>query len=159
LLTLSTRVWLCAERLTQLGIPLSTALIDRLNLMMRHALAPLVCTTASGCKDWEPTPRRVVFVQAFYNIARPHRSLRVPWPEGTPPAAEMIQLQWGHRTPTMAAGITDQIWNFRELLTLKREPLDSQSIGGGAPKKPAKIIFVRTRLRIVTQYRCGDVRL
>lgn len=109
---------------------LSTALIDRLNLTMLHALAPLVRTTASVCKDWEPTPRRVVFVQAFYNVARPHRSLRVPWPEGTPPAAEMIQLEWGHRTPAMAAGITDQIWNFRELLTLKCEPLDSQSISG-----------------------------
>jgi hypothetical protein len=67
LLTLSTRVWLCAKRLTQLGLPLSTALIDRLNLMIRHALAPLVRTTASICKDWEPTPRRVVFVQALYN--------------------------------------------------------------------------------------------
>ena len=63
---------------------------------MLHALAPLVRTTASVCKDWEPTPRRAVFVQAFYNVARPHRSLRVPWPEGTPPAAEMIQLEWGH---------------------------------------------------------------
>jgi hypothetical protein len=30
---------------------LSTALIDRLNLTMRHALAPLVRTTASVCKD------------------------------------------------------------------------------------------------------------
>jgi hypothetical protein len=71
---------------------LSTALIDRLNLTMRHVLAPLVRVTASVCKDWEPTPRRVVFVQAFCNVAWPHRSFRVPWPEGTPPAVEMIQL-------------------------------------------------------------------
>lgn len=97
---------------------------------MLHALAPLVRTTASVCKDWEPTSHRAVFVQALYNVARPHRSLRVPWPEGTPPAAEMIQLEWGHRTPAMAAGIIDQIWNFRELLTLKCGPLDSQSISG-----------------------------
>jgi hypothetical protein len=136
---------------------LRTALIDRLNLTMRHVLALLVRVTASVCKDWEPTPRRVVFVQAFCNVAWAHRSLRVPWPEGTPPAAEMIQLQWD-RKPMMAAGITDQIWNFRELLTVKCKPLDSQSISGCAPKKPAKRIYDRTGLRIVTQYRCGGVR-
>jgi hypothetical protein len=136
---------------------LSTALIDRLNLTMRHVRAPLVRVTASVCKDWEPTPRRVVFVQAFCNVAWPHRSLRVPWPEGMSPAAAMIQLQWDH-TPVMASGITDQIWNFRELLTVKCKPLDSQSISRCAPKKPAKRIYDSTGLRIVTQYRCGGVR-
>jgi hypothetical protein len=30
----------------------------------------------------------------------------------------------------MAAGLTDHVWTFRELLTAKCEPLDSQSISG-----------------------------
>jgi hypothetical protein len=81
LLTLSTRVWLCAIRLTQLGLPLSTALIDRLNLMIRHALAPLVRTTASVCKDREPMPRRVVFVQALYNAPGHIRACACPDPK------------------------------------------------------------------------------
>jgi hypothetical protein len=58
-----------------------------------------------------------------------------------PPAAEMIQPQWGRRTPVMAAGITDQSWNFRELLTVKCELLDSQSISGWALKKAIKDNF------------------
>jgi hypothetical protein len=130
LLTLSTRMWLGAERLTQLGLPLSTALNDRLNLTMCHALGPLVNTTGSVCKDREPTPHRVVFVRAFYKVARLHRSLPVLWPDGTPPAAGMIPPQWQRCIPGMAACFTDQSWTFRELLTVKCEPLDSQSISG-----------------------------
>ena len=30
----------------------------------------------------------------------------------------------------MAAGVTEHVWTFRELLTVKFEPLDSQSISG-----------------------------
>jgi hypothetical protein len=30
----------------------------------------------------------------------------------------------------MAAGLTEHVWTFRELLTAKFEPLDSQSISG-----------------------------
>jgi IS1 family transposase/transposase-like protein len=128
LLTLSTRVVLGAERLTHLGFTISTALVERVNLTLRQALAPLARRTSSFCKDRERLRQRVVFFQAFYNVARPHMSLRVPLPEGTPPAAGMIQPKWVHRTPGMAAGITDHIWTFRELLTAKFEPLESQSI-------------------------------
>ena len=130
LLTLSTRVVLGAERLTQLGLTISTALIERVNLTMRHALAPLVRQTSSFCKDREQMRRRVVFFQAFYNVARPHQSLRTPLPESARISTGMIRPKWVHRTPGMAAGITDHIWTFRELLTAKFEPLDSQSISG-----------------------------
>src|SRR6195256_4662421 len=41
LLTLSTRVVLGAERLTHLGLTISTALVERVNLTLRQALAPL----------------------------------------------------------------------------------------------------------------------
>jgi hypothetical protein len=39
-----------------------------------------------------------------------------------------IRPRWRERTPAMAAGLTDHVWTFRELLTAKFEPLDSQSI-------------------------------
>jgi len=85
LLTLSTRVVLGAHRLTQLGYTISTALVERVNLTMRQALAPLARKTSSFCKDRERLRQRVVFFQAFYNMARPHMSLRQPLPlrEGT----------------------------------------------------------------------------
>src|SRR6266446_10032276 len=72
LLTLSTRVVLGAERLTHLGLTISTALVERVNLTLRQALAPLARKTSSFCKDRERLRQRVVFFQVFYNMARPH---------------------------------------------------------------------------------------
>jgi len=130
LLTLSTRVVLGAERLTHLGFTISTALVERVNLTLRQALAPLARKTSSFCKDRERMRQRVVFFQAFYNVARPHMSLRQPLPLHERTRRGAICPRWQERTPAMAAGLTDHVWTFRELLTVKFEPLDSQSISG-----------------------------
>ena len=130
LLTLSTRVVLGAERLTQQGLTVSTALVERVNLTLRQALAPLVRKTYSFCKNRERMQQRVVLFQAFYNVARPHMSLRQPLPLRERTRHGAIRPRWQKRTPAMAAGLTDHVWTFRELLTAKFEPLDSQSING-----------------------------
>ena len=124
------RVRCGAKRLEALGLSISTSLLERLNLTLRQALAPLVRKSGSFCKDRLQMRRRVVFFQAFYNFARPHMSLRVPLPDQAPHATGLIQPKWHHRTPGMAAGLTDHVWTFRELLTAKFEPLHSQSASG-----------------------------
>jgi len=53
LLTLSTRVVLGAECLTHLGLRMRTALVKRLNLILRQTLAPWVRKASSFCKDRE----------------------------------------------------------------------------------------------------------
>ena len=128
--TLSTRVVLGAERLTRLGLTISTALVERVNLTWRQALAPLARKTSSFCKDRERLRQRVVVFQAFYNMARPHMSLRQPLPLQDRTCHGVIRPRWRECTPAMAAGLTDHVWTFRELLTAKFEPLDSQSISG-----------------------------
>ena len=130
LLTLSTRVVLGAERLTHLGLTISTALVERVHLTLRQALAPLGRKTSSFCKDRERLRQRVVFFQAFYNVSRPHMSLRQPLPLRECTRHGAIRPRWREHTPAMAAGVTDHVWTFRELLTAKFEPLDSQSISG-----------------------------
>ena len=130
LLTLSTRVVLGAERLTQLGLTISTALVERVNLTLRQALALLARKPPSFCKDRERLRQRVVFFQAFSNVARPPMSLRQPLPLHERTRRGAICPRWQERTPAMAAGLTDHVWTFRELLTVKFEPLDSQSISG-----------------------------
>ena len=127
-LTLSTPIVLGAERLTHLGLTISTALVERVNLTLRQALAPLGRKTYSCCKDRERLRQRVVVFQAFDNVSRPHMSLRQPLPlrEGTRHGA--IRPRWREGTPAMAAGLTDHVWTCRELLTAKFEPLESQSI-------------------------------
>jgi IS1 family transposase/transposase-like protein len=124
------RVCCGGERLRELGLSISTSLIERLNLTLRHALAPLVRKSQSFCKDRTQMRRRVTLFQAFYNFARPHMSLRLPLPEPAPPASGLIQPKWRHRTPGMAAGLTDHVWTFRELLTAKFEPIHNQSGSG-----------------------------
>src|SRR5215468_5445877 len=124
------RVRCGAKRLEELGLSISTSLLERLNLTLRQALAPLVRKSGSFCKDRIQMRRRVVFLQAFYNFARPHMSLHVPLPDQALHATGLIQPKWHHRTPGMAAGLTDHVWTFRELLTAKFEPLHSQSSSG-----------------------------
>ena len=132
------RVRCGAKRFEELGLSISTSLLERLNLTLRQALAPLVRKSGSFCKDRTQMKRRVVLFQAFYHFARPHMSLRLPLPEQEPHASGLplpeqephasglIQLKWCHRTPGMAAGLTDHIWTFRELLTAKFEPIHNR---------------------------------
>ena len=130
LLTLSTRVVVGTERLTRLGLRISTALVERITLTLRQALAPLARKTSSFCKDRERLRQRVVFFQAFYNMASPHMSLQQPLAQPEQTRHGAIRPRWRQQTPAMAAGMTDHVWTFRELLTAKFEPLNSQSISG-----------------------------
>src|SRR5262249_3674786 len=75
------RVGCGPKRLQALGLSISTSVIERLNLTLRHALAPLVRKSPSFCKDRTQMRRRVVLFQAFDNFARPHMSVRLALPE------------------------------------------------------------------------------
>src|SRR6266480_3735930 len=127
-LTRSTGVVLGAEHLTHLGLTLSTAVVERVNLTLRQALAPLARKTSSVCQDRERMRQRVVFFQAFDHVVRPHMSLQRPLPMRERHRHGAIRPRWRERTPALAAGVTDHVWTFRELLTATFEPLDSQSI-------------------------------
>ena len=130
LLTRSPRVVLGAERLRDVGLTISTAWVERVHLPLRQALAPLARKTSSFCKDRERLRQRVIFFQAFSKVARPHMSLRQPLPLHERTRHGAIGPRWQTCTPAMAAGVTDHVWTFRELLTATCEPLHSQSISG-----------------------------
>lgn len=127
---LQERVVVGAERLLALGLNVSTSLIERVNQTFRHALAPLVRKSRSFCKDREQMKRRVKFWTCYYNFARPHLSLRSLIPEEERRRKGLIERKYSQRTPGMAAGLTDHVWTFRELLTAKFEPIHSQSTSG-----------------------------
>jgi len=59
--------------------------------------------------------KHVTFFHVFYNFARPHMSLR----EEIDQTAAPFEQKWKPKTPAMAAGLTDHVWTFRELLTMK----------------------------------------
>ncbi len=121
----------CGEtRLKALAFSISTSLIERLNLTMRHALAPLTRKSLAFCKNRDQMRKRVALFHAFYNFARTHHSLKMHMPQDERTDWGLIRPKWIKRTPGMAAGITDHVWSFRELLTVKFEPIQNQSTRG-----------------------------
>ena len=124
------RVRCGASQFKERGLKISTSLIERVNLTLRHALAPLTRKGLNFCKERDQLRKRVLFFQTFYNVARPHMSLRMLLPEESQFPSGLIRPKWIHRTPAMAAGLTDHIWTFRELLTAKFEPICNQSSSG-----------------------------
>ena len=127
---LSPRVVLGAERLPHLGLPRSTALVARVPLPWRQALAPWVRQTSSFCQDRARLRQRGVLCQGFSTMARPPMRLRHPWPPHERPGRGVLPPRWRERTPVLAAGLTEHVWTLRELLTATCEPWDSQSISG-----------------------------
>jgi hypothetical protein len=113
---LVSRVRCGSQRLEALGLSISTSLLERLNLPLRHALAPLVRKSGSFCKDRTQMRRRVILFQAFDNFARPHMSLRVPLPAQEPPASGLIRPQVS--PPNTLNGR----WTDRSCLDVSRAP-------------------------------------
>jgi len=91
-------------------------LVERVTLTLRPALAPLGRKTYSFCKDHERLRQRVVFFQAFYHVSRPPMSLQQRLPLRAYTRHGALRPRWWERTPAMAAGLTDHVWTFRELL-------------------------------------------
>lgn len=91
---------------------------------MRQSLAPLVRKTLSFAKERTHLQQQTTFFQAFYNMARPHMSLREPLVENAEPLVEnapRFQQRSKPKTPAVEAVITKHVWTFRELLTAKMD--------------------------------------
>ncbi len=115
ILEITYRIVCGAERFIKSGLKISTTLLERLNLTIRQSLAPLGRKTLSFSKNRENLNKQVVFFQVFYNFTRPHMSLR----EKSAETDNLFERKYVSRTPGMAAGITNHVWTFRELLTMK----------------------------------------
>lgn len=83
-----------------LGSTVNTAYIERLNLTMRNTVNSLARKTWCVVKKYLTAVGKMHVNQAFYNFIRTHMELN-------------------GRTPAMAAGLTDHIWTWNELLTYR----------------------------------------
>ena len=88
----------------------STAYIERSNLTSRLFNGRQVRKTLAFSKDIEAYRAAAAWEDSYYNLVRPHKSLRLPVQDGLP-------RKWSPRTPAMAAGLADHIWTVKELLT------------------------------------------
>lgn len=97
-----------AEVLALLGG--STAYIERSNLTSRLFDGRQVRKTLAFSKDPEMNRAAATWEDSYYNLVRPHKSLRLL-------VSDQPGIRWQHRTPAMAAKLTDHIWTVKELLT------------------------------------------
>ena len=66
--------------------------------------------TLAFSKEVEACKAAAAWEDGYYNLVRPHKSLRSPVSDAPP-------KKWLLRTPAIAAKLTDHIWTVKELLT------------------------------------------
>lgn len=88
----------------------STAYIERSQLTSRLFNGRQVRKTLAFSKDIRAYRASAVWEDCYYNLIRPHKSLRIPVHDDPP-------RKWSPQTPAMATGLTDHIWTIKELLT------------------------------------------
>lgn len=89
----------------------STAYVERSHLTARLFNSRLVRKTLAFSKDLTMHRAAVTWQDCYYNLIRPHKSLRLP-------VENDLRQRWQKRTPAVAAALTDHIWTVKELLTL-----------------------------------------
>jgi len=97
-----------AEVLALLGE--STAYIERSHLTSRLFNGRQVRKTLAFSKDTEMNRAAATWEDSYYNLVRPHKSLRLP-------ITDTPGVRWQARTPAMAAKLTDHLWTVKDLLT------------------------------------------
>jgi hypothetical protein len=88
----------------------STSYVERTNLTSRHMNGRLVRKTLGYSKELEMLRASSIWEDALYNLGRALKSLRTENPRAG-------KRRWKRRSPAMAAGLTDHIWEIEELLT------------------------------------------
>jgi hypothetical protein len=88
----------------------STSYVERTNLTSRHMNGRLVRKTLGYSKELAMLRASSIWEDAVYNLGRALKTLRIESPDPG--------RRWIGRSPAMAAGLTDHIWEIGELLTV-----------------------------------------
>ena len=91
----------------------STSYVERTNLTSRHMNGRLVRKTLGYSKEIKMLRASSIWEDAVYNLCRALKTLRIERP-----AEATVLGRWKRRSPAMAAGLTDHIWEIEELLTM-----------------------------------------
>lgn len=101
---------------SQGGGVINTAYIERLNATFRQRIPWLTRRSRYLAHDIELLQSSMFIVGCLYNLHDFHHSLRLPiWISET-------KKRWVHRTPAMAAGLTDHQWSFSEIFWFRIPP-------------------------------------
>lgn len=95
---------------------INTAFIERLNATFRERLPHLTRRTRALARQPQTLQAGMFILGCVYNFCTYHDSLRLPF------YLAKGGCRWLHRTPAIAAGLTDHLWSFEELFLFKVPP-------------------------------------
>ena len=92
------------------------------NDTIRQHVAAIGRRVNTVCKGEEGLRQQVVLFQAYYNFVLPHASLRQARPQPVRTNGSGSAKLWRPCTPAMATGLTDCVWNLRDVLLFRVPP-------------------------------------
>jgi len=97
-----------------------TSYIERMNLTFRNHLARFIRKTMNFSKDRRIHTGAINFFQAWYNLIKPHDSLKIEI------NIDMMEVgfqqnpkKWIFQTPAMVELLADHVWTMKELMNWK----------------------------------------
>jgi len=99
-----------------------TSLIERQNLTLRHDNRRLTRKTIGYSKCLAMLKHQINLHRVYYNFVKPHRALRK---RTNSKVVGKVRRKWLSRTPAMSAGLTDHIWDLREILACKPDTMST----------------------------------
>lgn len=87
----------------------NVAYVERTHLTSRLMNARFSRKSLRFSKRLQPLISSVFWIDLVYNLVHPHKSLRQ--------STSQSGRRWIRRSPAMAAGLTDHLWSFYELLS------------------------------------------
>lgn len=101
------------------GGQINAAFIEPFNATVRQSLGCMARRTRHLARQKSTLKHGLFRFGTTYNLCTPHDSLRLPL---FLPNGRHVRHRWVHRTPAMAAGLTDHCWTLQELLCFMTQP-------------------------------------
>ena len=98
---------------------INTSFVERENGSLRQHARRLTRKTNGFSKELPWLEKQLWLSLAYYHLVLPHDSLRQELASPEPTCGSGSPKRWQPTTPAMAAGITDHVWNIRELLSYR----------------------------------------
>ncbi len=94
-----------------------TVKVERTHLTMRLSNARLARKTLGYSKNLKNHKLSAAWEDLFYNFGNTVRTLKIELPKTDHnPQVKRFSPKWLHRSPDMAAGLTDHVWPVKEIL-------------------------------------------
>jgi hypothetical protein len=101
------------------GRKINTACVERLNLTPHQHIPALGRRVNTLCQAQDGLQQQLALFQTYYNFCLHHASLRHPLLQAEQMHGTGSAKHWQPYTPAMVAGVTNRVWNLREVLMFR----------------------------------------